>query len=105
MAPSVYCRHSQQRYNRRTDVLVVSLKDAEETITVDTPLGFVIHYSVPEHEPVAVTVWEYCSRFGGRGRTLHIDADEPFDVTVGDLPECAAAPRSVKPQPTTLAAD
>jgi hypothetical protein len=78
----------RQHYNARTDVLDVWLSDADETITEDTPSGFVVHYSVSSREPVAVTIWLYCRRFGGGARTLHVDAKEPFDLRIGRVADC-----------------
>ena len=89
MLASADVHQTHQQYNRHTDVLVVTIGDAEFTVADDTPSGFTVHYAVPSGEAVGVTVLSYCERFGGGRNVLHVDAPHPFDVAVEPL-ECGA---------------
>jgi len=75
----------RQFYNQHTDVLTIRWRDAKETVTDDTPSGFIVHYALPEDEAVAVTVLRYCRRFGAEPQMLHIDTPQPFDIAVQPL--------------------
>lgn len=78
-----------QYYNETTDVLTLDLGKAEDVTSDDTPSGFVVYYSLPSYEPVSVEILGYCARFGASARTLTVDADEPFHVSI-EAVECGA---------------
>ena len=72
----------RQEYNQRTDVLRVGWGSAPADVTDDTPSGFIVHYAMPQREPVGVEILRYCRRYGSKGKTLRIDAEPPFDLDV-----------------------
>jgi hypothetical protein len=72
----------RQEYSKHTDVLRVGWGSAPADVTDDTPSGFIVHYAMPQREPVGVEILRYCRRYGSKGKTLHIDAEPPFDLDV-----------------------
>lgn len=82
-----------QHYDWKADVLTVRLLDLPPDFSVQTPSGFVVHYSRPAGRPVRLEVRDYYRRFQGRAQSLRIDVDPPFEVSVGavDLPVRLAA--------------
>jgi hypothetical protein len=78
-------RTLRQSYNGFSDLLRVGLSDIPADIGEDTPSGFIVHYALPSREPVGVEVMRYCLRFGGEQKTLHIDAEPPFEIEVGKV--------------------
>ena len=74
--------HIRQEYNQRTDVLKVGWGNVPADVTEDTPSGLIVHYAMPQREPVGVEILRYCRRYGSERKTLHIDAETPFDIDV-----------------------
>ena len=72
----------RQEYNPRTDVLRVGWGSMPADVTDDTPSGFIVHYSMPDREPVGVEILRYCRRYGSATKTLRVDAEPPFDISI-----------------------
>ncbi len=71
-------------YDSFADVLFVRVGDGQRTLGVDTPGGFVLEYSVPDHKLTGVTVVGFRRRFPDFEGCLHIDAAQPFDLWIDE---------------------
>ncbi len=82
----------RQSYNFYTDVLTVLLEDTPASIAEETPSGIIVHYAMPSHQPVGLTILDYYEQFGGDKRVIEIDTNSPFSVQVYGATSIAATP-------------
>lgn len=73
----------QCSYDDYTDVMYTLFGDAHDTVSRQTPMGFLVTLSRPEYKIVGVTIMDFLERFGLSTREIcvdagEVDAGEPF---------------------------